>query len=108
MLKLLIVGGVAGGASAAARARRLSEDAHIVLLSGGRMYRLPTAVCRTTSAARSTSGRNCSSPHLSGCVPASSSTREPDRRSRPSTALPRRFVSVTSLQDGNTKKRTTR
>ena len=30
-MKLLIVGGVAGGASAAARARRLSEDAHIVL-----------------------------------------------------------------------------
>ncbi len=30
-MKLLIVGGVAGGASAAARSRRLSEDAHIVL-----------------------------------------------------------------------------
>ncbi|MBI3838558.1 MAG: FAD-dependent oxidoreductase [Planctomycetia bacterium] len=34
-MKLLIVGGVAGGASAAARARRLSEDAHIVLLERG-------------------------------------------------------------------------
>ncbi len=34
-MKLLIVGGVAGGASAAARARRLSEDAHIVLIERG-------------------------------------------------------------------------
>jgi NADPH-dependent 2,4-dienoyl-CoA reductase/sulfur reductase-like enzyme/rhodanese-related sulfurtransferase len=34
-MKLLIVGGVAGGASAAARARRLSEDASIVLFERG-------------------------------------------------------------------------
>lgn len=34
-MKLLIIGGVAGGASAAARARRLSEDAHIVLFERG-------------------------------------------------------------------------
>jgi NADPH-dependent 2,4-dienoyl-CoA reductase/sulfur reductase-like enzyme len=34
-MKLVIVGGVAGGASAAARARRLSEDAHIVLFERG-------------------------------------------------------------------------
>lgn len=34
-MKLLIVGGVAGGASAAARSRRLSEDAHIVLFDRG-------------------------------------------------------------------------
>jgi NADPH-dependent 2,4-dienoyl-CoA reductase/sulfur reductase-like enzyme len=34
-MKLLIVGGVAGGASAAARARRLSEDAHIVMFERG-------------------------------------------------------------------------
>ena len=34
-MKLLIVGGVAGGASAAARARRLSEDSHIVLFERG-------------------------------------------------------------------------
>src|SRR5215475_5222703 len=34
-MRLLIVGGVAGGASAAARARRLSEDAHIVLFERG-------------------------------------------------------------------------
>src|SRR5439155_26685501 len=34
-MKLLIVGGVAGGASAAARARRLSEDAHTVLFERG-------------------------------------------------------------------------
>src|SRR6476620_8011728 len=34
-MKLLIVGCVAGGASAAARARRLSEDAEIVLFERG-------------------------------------------------------------------------
>jgi NADPH-dependent 2,4-dienoyl-CoA reductase/sulfur reductase-like enzyme/rhodanese-related sulfurtransferase len=34
-MKLIIVGGVAGGASAAARARRLSEDAQIVLFERG-------------------------------------------------------------------------
>jgi NADPH-dependent 2,4-dienoyl-CoA reductase/sulfur reductase-like enzyme/rhodanese-related sulfurtransferase len=35
MTKLLIVGGVAGGASAAARARRLSEEAEIILFERG-------------------------------------------------------------------------
>lgn len=34
-MKIVIIGGVAGGASAAARARRLSEDAEIVLLERG-------------------------------------------------------------------------
>ncbi len=34
-MKLLIVGGVAGGAAAAARARRLDENAHIVLFERG-------------------------------------------------------------------------
>lgn len=34
-MKIVIVGGVAGGASAAARARRLSEQAEIVLLQSG-------------------------------------------------------------------------
>ena len=34
-MKIVIVGGVAGGASAAARARRLSEDAQIVLIERG-------------------------------------------------------------------------
>jgi NADPH-dependent 2,4-dienoyl-CoA reductase/sulfur reductase-like enzyme/rhodanese-related sulfurtransferase len=35
IMKLLIIGGVAGGASAAARARRLSEDAQIILFERG-------------------------------------------------------------------------
>lgn len=34
-MRILIVGGVAGGASAAARARRLSEDAQIVIFERG-------------------------------------------------------------------------
>ncbi|EKO3751590.1 FAD-dependent oxidoreductase [Vibrio metschnikovii] len=35
MTKIIIVGGVAGGASAAARARRLSEDAQIIMFERG-------------------------------------------------------------------------
>lgn len=35
IMKIVIVGGVAGGASAAARARRLNEDAEIVILERG-------------------------------------------------------------------------
>lgn len=35
MSKILIIGGVAGGASAAARARRLSEDANIIMIERG-------------------------------------------------------------------------
>ena len=34
-MKVVIVGGVAGGASAATRARRLSEDAEIVMFERG-------------------------------------------------------------------------
>src|SRR6478609_8866622 len=34
-MKLLIIGGVAGGASAAARARRLSEEADIIVFERG-------------------------------------------------------------------------
>jgi len=40
-MKIVIVGGVAGGASAAARARRLSEDAEIVLVERGPDWFLP-------------------------------------------------------------------
>ena len=35
MTKIVIIGGVAGGASAAARARRLSETAEIIVLERG-------------------------------------------------------------------------
>lgn len=35
MKRILIIGGVAGGASAAARARRLSEEAEIVMFERG-------------------------------------------------------------------------
>ena len=35
MSKIIIVGGVAGGASAAARARRLSETAEIIMFERG-------------------------------------------------------------------------
>ncbi len=54
MNKLVIVGGVAGGASAAARARRLDEQAEIVVFERGRYI----------------SYANCGLPyHLSGAIP---------------------------------------
>ena len=52
--RILIVGGVAGGASAAARARRLSEDAEIVLIERGEHI----------------SFANCGMPyHIGGAIP---------------------------------------
>jgi NADPH-dependent 2,4-dienoyl-CoA reductase/sulfur reductase-like enzyme len=37
-VKVLIVGGVAGGASAAARLRRLNEKAEIIMFERGRIH----------------------------------------------------------------------
>ena len=52
--KVIIVGGVAGGASVAARARRLSEDAHIIVVERGSFV----------------SYANCGLPfHISGEIP---------------------------------------
>lgn len=45
--RLLIVGGVAGGASCAARARRLCEHCDIVMFDRGPYVPLPTVGCRT-------------------------------------------------------------
>ena len=50
-MKVVIVGGVAGGATAAARLRRLDETAEIVVLSGRGLFLTPTAACPITSAA---------------------------------------------------------
>lgn len=53
-MKIVVVGGVAGGASAAARSRRLSEDAEIVVLERDRYV----------------SFANCGLPyHISGAIP---------------------------------------
>lgn len=42
--KILIVGGVAGGASAAARLRRLDESANIIMFEKMNIYHLLTVV----------------------------------------------------------------
>jgi len=42
-MKVVVVGGVAGGASAAARLRRLDENAEIIILEKGGIFLLPTA-----------------------------------------------------------------
>lgn len=43
-MKHVIIGGVAGGATAAARIRRADENAEIVLVERVSIYRMPTAV----------------------------------------------------------------
>jgi len=48
--RILIVGGVAGGASCAARARRLSEDAEIIVFERGPYFSSRIVGCRITSA----------------------------------------------------------
>lgn len=45
-MKVVIVGGVAGGATAAARIRRLDEQAEIVVFERWDMSAMQTAVCR--------------------------------------------------------------
>jgi hypothetical protein len=49
--KIVIVGGVAGGASCAARLRRLDENAEIIMVEKGRTFPMPIAACPTMSAA---------------------------------------------------------
>ena len=48
-MKVVIVGGVAGGATAAARLRRLDEQAEIVVFERQALFPTLTAVCLTTS-----------------------------------------------------------
>ena len=72
-MKVVIVGGVAGGAGCAARLRRLDETAEIVILERGdyisyancglpyHVSPMPTAACRTTSAMSSAPATPCSS-----------------------------------------------
>ena len=45
-MKVVIVGGVAGGASAVARIRRLDEHAQIIIIERSGYVSMPTAACR--------------------------------------------------------------
>lgn len=45
-LRVVVVGGVAGGASAAARVKRLNENADVVVFERAATYRFPTAAFR--------------------------------------------------------------
>ena len=96
-MKLVIVGGVAGGASAAARARRLSEDARIVLSTRSGPLS-PTAACPTTSAARSPTATSCSSPSPR-CF-ATASARYRPRTDVEAIDRARKVVRVRSLAEG--------
>lgn len=46
-MKVVIIGGVAGGATAAARLRRLDERAEIIILERTATCPTPTAACPT-------------------------------------------------------------
>ena len=59
-MKYLIIGGVAGGATVAARLRRLDEQAEIILIERGNMSRMPTADYLIILEASSVTARNSS------------------------------------------------
>ena len=56
--RIVIVGGVAGGASAAAKARRVDETSTSRFLSAALTSPLPTAACRISSPAKLTTALN--------------------------------------------------
>lgn len=56
-MKIVIVGGVAGGMSAATRLRRLMEDAEIVVLKKDRMFLLQIAACLIIFREKSVNGK---------------------------------------------------
>lgn len=58
-MKIIIVGGVAGGMSAATRLRRLKEDAEIIILKRGHSFPLRTVVCLTMFLEKLLSGKTC-------------------------------------------------
>ena len=58
-MKIIIVGGVAGGMSAATRLRRLKEDAEIIIFEKGPFVSLRTVVCLTMFLEKLLSGKTC-------------------------------------------------
>ena len=57
-MKVVIVGGVAGGATAAARIRRLDEQAEIVVFERSGYISYANCVCHTISAMSSLTRKN--------------------------------------------------
>ena len=62
-MKIVIIGGVAGGMSAATRLRRLMEDAEIVVMEKGPLFHLQTVVCLTTFSGEIAEESNCLFKH---------------------------------------------
>ncbi len=79
-MKLVIVGGVAGGASAAARARRLSESAEIVLIERGPDVSFANCGLLIISVVRSYRAAVCWLPLPRDCANASAWMSEPVQR----------------------------
>ena len=59
-MNYLIIGGVAGGATVAARLRRMDEKANIILFERENMYRMQTVAYLIISVTRSTTEKSCS------------------------------------------------
>ena len=62
-MKVVIVGGVAGGATADARIRRLDENAEIIFLKEAVMFLMQTEVCLITTAEKFMKRKNCFCRH---------------------------------------------
>ena len=58
-MKIIIVGGVAGGMSAATRLRRLKEDAEIIIFEKGPFVSFANCVCLTMFLEKLLSGKTC-------------------------------------------------
>ena len=59
-MNYLIIGGVAGGATVAARLRRMDEKANIVLFERGKYVSYATVAYLIISVTRSTTEKSCS------------------------------------------------
>ena len=79
-MKYLIVGGVAGGATVAARLRRNDEKARSSYLKEGNTYHTPIVVCLITLAEPSKNGTSCLYRPLKGLSAASVLTSVPVRK----------------------------
>ena len=77
-MKICIVGGVAGGASAATRLRRLSEDADIVLFEKGDY--ISYANCGLPYYIGGASKKRMPSGYKTGSAPQPLPHRRPDRK----------------------------
>ena len=106
--RIIIVGGVAGGASAAARARRLCEKCEIIVFERGPHVSFGTAACRTLLVVRFVQQDLYFSRRPILSAPGSTSTSASAPKSFPLTARRKLSKSANWRPAANMKSLTTR